>query len=67
MPSLFNTIRKLVADDKYLIGLHAAERLEVRGIMEWHMRQSMPHSLCEYFGVPADEIMPCHRLGELNC
>jgi hypothetical protein len=32
---LFEKIRKLVADEKYLVGLHASERLEERGIMEW--------------------------------
>ena len=35
MGQLFNTIRQLVAEDKYLVGLHASERLEERGIMEW--------------------------------
>ena len=35
MGQLFNTIRQLVAEDKYLIGQHASERLEERGIMEW--------------------------------
>jgi hypothetical protein len=31
----FDTIRRLVAEEKYLIGQHASERLEERGIMEW--------------------------------
>ena len=35
MGQLFNTIRQLVAEEKYLIGQHASERLEERGIMEW--------------------------------
>jgi hypothetical protein len=35
MGQLFDTIRRLVAEDKYLVGQHAAERLEERGIMEW--------------------------------
>ena len=35
MGQLFDTIRRLVAEDKYLIGQHASERLEERGIMEW--------------------------------
>jgi hypothetical protein len=35
MESLFNTIRLLAAEDKYLIGQHASERLEERHIMEW--------------------------------
>jgi hypothetical protein len=32
---LFDTIRQLVADEKYIIGEHASERLDERGIMEW--------------------------------
>ena len=35
MGQLFNTIRELVADEKYVVGEHASERLEERGIMEW--------------------------------
>ncbi|HET6576172.1 MAG TPA: DUF4258 domain-containing protein [Fimbriiglobus sp.] len=35
MGQLFDTIRQLVAEEMYLVGLHAAERLEERGIMEW--------------------------------
>jgi hypothetical protein len=35
MGQLFDTIRQLVDEEKYLVGLHAAERLEERGIMEW--------------------------------
>ena len=35
MESLFETIRRLVAEEKYLIGQHASERLDERGIMEW--------------------------------
>ena len=35
MGELFNTIRQLVAEDKYVVGQHASERLEERGIMEW--------------------------------
>jgi hypothetical protein len=35
MPHLFDTIRQLVAEEKYVIGEHASERLEERGIMEW--------------------------------
>ncbi len=35
MSQLFDTIRKLVEEDKYIIGQHASERLEQRGIMEW--------------------------------
>jgi hypothetical protein len=35
MGALFDIIRQLVSEEKYLIGQHAAERLEERGIMEW--------------------------------
>ena len=35
MAKLFDTIQELVADEKYVVGQHASERLEERGIMEW--------------------------------
>lgn len=35
MGVLLNTIRRLVAENKYVVGQHASERLEERGIMEW--------------------------------
>lgn len=35
MAELFQLIQNLVAQEKYLIGEHASERLEERGIMEW--------------------------------
>jgi hypothetical protein len=35
MGQRFSTIRQLVADEKYIVGEHASERLEERGIMEW--------------------------------
>ncbi len=35
MGLLFETIRQLVADEKYLASEHASERLEERAIMEW--------------------------------
>ena len=37
MGSLFDTIRQLVAEEKYVVGEHASERLEERGIMEWQV------------------------------
>ncbi len=37
MGQLFDTIRRLVAEDKYVVGQHASERLEERGIMEWQV------------------------------
>jgi hypothetical protein len=35
MGQLFDTVRQLVAEERYLVGLHASERLEERYIMEW--------------------------------
>jgi hypothetical protein len=35
MGHLFGTIRQLVAEGKYIVGEHASERLDERGIMEW--------------------------------
>ena len=37
MGQLFDTICQLVAEEKYVIGQHASERLEERGIMEWQV------------------------------
>lgn len=37
MGQLFDTIRQLVAEDKYIVGQHASDRLEERGIMEWQV------------------------------
>lgn len=35
MGRLLDLIRSLVDEDKYVVGKHAAERLEERGILEW--------------------------------
>ena len=35
MGALYDTIRQLVAEEKYVVGEHVAERLEERGIMGW--------------------------------
>jgi Domain of unknown function (DUF4258) len=35
MGKLFSTIKQLVAEEKYVVGEHASERLAERGIMEW--------------------------------
>ena len=42
MQPLFQTIRRLVAEGKYVIGFHASERLEERGIMEWQVVAGLP-------------------------
>ena len=41
MEPLFDTIRRLVAEEKYVVGQHASERLEERGIMEWQVVAGM--------------------------
>ncbi|MGD0092150.1 MAG: DUF4258 domain-containing protein [Planctomycetota bacterium] len=35
MGEFFTFIRQLVAEGKYIVGEHASERLDERGIMEW--------------------------------
>jgi len=37
MGQLFDTIRQLVAEEKYVVGQHASEKLDERGIMEWQV------------------------------
>ncbi len=37
MGQLFDSIRSLVLDGRYVVGDHAVERLEERGILEWQV------------------------------
>ncbi len=37
MENLFNIIRDLVANERYVVGQHAAERLEERDVLEWQV------------------------------
>jgi len=37
MSQLFGRIRRLVADDRYVVSEHAVERLDERGILEWQV------------------------------
>ncbi len=37
MGKLFSKFCQLVAEERYIIGFHATERLEERGIMEWQV------------------------------
>jgi hypothetical protein len=37
MGQLVESIRQLVGEEKYIIGLHASEMLEERGIIEWQV------------------------------
>jgi hypothetical protein len=34
---LFDIVRRLVLSGRYLVGLHAVERLDERGILEWQV------------------------------
>ena len=37
MPELFQIIQGLVANGQYVIGQHASDRMEERGIIEWQV------------------------------
>lgn len=37
MGRLFDTIRTLVIEGRYVVGQHAAERLDERGVLEWQI------------------------------
>lgn len=37
MGRLFDEVRRLVADGRYIVGQHAVERLDERGILEWQV------------------------------
>ncbi len=41
MGQLFDEIRQLVAEERYIVGQHASERLEERNIMEWQVVAGM--------------------------
>ena len=41
--SLFNIVRSLVASGRYVVGQHAAERLDERGILEWQIVDGVEH------------------------
>ena len=41
MGQLFDMIRQLVAEERYIVGQHASERLEERDIMEWQVVAGM--------------------------
>ncbi len=41
MGQIFETIQRLVTAEKYLVGQHAVERLEKRGILEWQVVASL--------------------------
>jgi hypothetical protein len=41
MDKLFETVRQLVSEEKFVVGEHASERLEERGIMEWQAVAAM--------------------------
>ena len=37
MGALFQTIRRLVLQGRYVVGQHASERLDERGVLEWQV------------------------------
>lgn len=45
MGQLRATIQQLVAAEKYVVGQHAVERLEERGILEWQVVSGLEEAL----------------------
>jgi hypothetical protein len=45
MGELFQTIRQLVMSGRYVVGQHAAERLDERGILEWQVIDGIERGL----------------------
>lgn len=45
MGMLFQTIRSLVSQNRYVVGEHASERLEERGIMEWQAVEGLKEGI----------------------
>ena len=45
MGRLFDTIRQQIAEERYVVGQHASERLEERGIMEWQVIAGIENSI----------------------
>lgn len=45
MSDLFNQIRTAVAQRRYLIGLHAGNQLDERGIPDWQVVGGVPEGL----------------------
>ncbi len=41
MGALFDTIQRLVREERYVVGQHASERLEERGILEWQVAEGL--------------------------
>ncbi len=37
MVTLFETVRQRVQDGRYVVSVHAADRLEERGLLEWQV------------------------------
>ncbi len=64
MGQLFDSIRELVDRESYVIGQHASERLEERGIMEWQVVAALEDSelIVERLNAtpnPAVEVREC--------
>jgi hypothetical protein len=56
MPRLFDTIRSLVLQNRYIVGEHAAERLDESGILEWQVVD----------GIERGELIAEHPSATLN-
>ena len=58
VPTLFETIRELVAADRYIVGQHAAERLDERGILEWQVVDGLESGRLLVIETPLQAITP---------
>jgi hypothetical protein len=43
--TLASIIARCVREDRYVVGVHATERLEERGILEWQVVEAMEHAV----------------------
>jgi hypothetical protein len=65
MGQLFEEIRQLVADGKYIVGVHASERLDERDIIEWQALAGLLHGGRLIAEWPDDSPNPSVEVNEL--
>ncbi len=64
MGELFHRIRAAVAEGRYLVGVHAGNQLDERGIPDWQVVAGLPEGvlLCER---PSDRPNPAVEVEQL--
>lgn len=45
MGRLFDQIRDAVANERYIIGIHAADQMDDRGVLDWQVVSALPDGL----------------------